>query len=107
MPSTQTPPLAGTAIDPPGLRPPIDDASIERVDPPSCTRASKRSKPRATRCCSISARSTIRARAALRRRLSSSEVAGRRRDAWPKSATPSASRVLCGCSATATAPADA
>lgn len=32
MPSTQTPPIAGVAIDPPSLRPPIDDASIERVD---------------------------------------------------------------------------
>lgn len=32
MPSTQTPPIAGTAIDPPSLRPPIDDAIIERVD---------------------------------------------------------------------------
>jgi NADH-quinone oxidoreductase subunit C len=33
MPSTQTPPLAGTAIDPPSLRPPIDDANVERVEP--------------------------------------------------------------------------
>jgi NADH/F420H2 dehydrogenase subunit C len=33
MPSTQTPPIAGAAIDPPSLRPPIDDAVIERVDP--------------------------------------------------------------------------
>ncbi len=33
MPSTQTPPLTGTAIDPPALRPPIDDAAIERVEP--------------------------------------------------------------------------
>jgi len=33
MPSTQTPPLAGAAIDPPSLRPPIDDAVIERVEP--------------------------------------------------------------------------
>ncbi len=33
MPSTQTPPLTGTAIDPPALRPPIDDAAIERIDP--------------------------------------------------------------------------
>ncbi len=32
MPSTQTPPIAGGAIDPPSLRPPIDDAVIERVD---------------------------------------------------------------------------
>lgn len=32
MPSTQTPPLAGTAIDPPSVRPNIDDAAIERVD---------------------------------------------------------------------------
>jgi NADH:ubiquinone oxidoreductase subunit C len=32
MPSTQTPPLGGTAIDPPSLRPPIDDAVIERVE---------------------------------------------------------------------------
>jgi NADH:ubiquinone oxidoreductase subunit C len=35
MPSTQTPPLAGAAIDPPSLRPPIDDAVIERVEPSS------------------------------------------------------------------------
>jgi NADH:ubiquinone oxidoreductase subunit C len=33
MPSTQTPPLAGTAIDPPSLRPDIADASIERIEP--------------------------------------------------------------------------
>ncbi|MFY9719243.1 MAG: NADH-quinone oxidoreductase subunit C [Candidatus Cybelea sp.] len=33
MPSTQTPPIAGAAIDPPSLRPPIDDAVIERVLP--------------------------------------------------------------------------
>jgi NADH/F420H2 dehydrogenase subunit C len=33
MPSTQTPPIAGVAIDPPSLRPPIDDAVIERVEP--------------------------------------------------------------------------
>jgi NADH-quinone oxidoreductase subunit C len=33
LPSTQTPPIAGTAIDPPSVRPAIDDASIEVVDP--------------------------------------------------------------------------
>jgi len=33
VPSTQTPPLTGTAIDPPALRPPIDDAAIERIAP--------------------------------------------------------------------------
>jgi NADH:ubiquinone oxidoreductase subunit C len=33
MPSTQQPPIAGAAIDPPSLRPPIDDATIERVGP--------------------------------------------------------------------------
>ncbi len=33
MPSTQTPPIAGVAIDPPSLRPSIDDAIIERVEP--------------------------------------------------------------------------
>jgi len=33
VPSTQTPPLTGTAIDPPALRPPIDDAAIERIEP--------------------------------------------------------------------------
>ncbi len=32
MPSTQSPPIAGAAIDPPSLRPAIDDAVIERVD---------------------------------------------------------------------------
>jgi len=32
MPSTQTPPIAGSAIDPPSLRPPISDAVIERVE---------------------------------------------------------------------------
>jgi NADH-quinone oxidoreductase subunit C len=31
MPSTQTPPIAGAAVDPPSLRPSIDDAAIERV----------------------------------------------------------------------------
>ena len=33
MPSTQNPPLAGAAVDPPSVRPPIDDAVIERVAP--------------------------------------------------------------------------
>jgi NADH/F420H2 dehydrogenase subunit C len=33
VPSTQTPPIAGAAIDPTTLRPPIDDAAIERVEP--------------------------------------------------------------------------
>lgn len=33
MPSTQTPPLTGPAIDPTALRPPIDDAAIERIEP--------------------------------------------------------------------------
>jgi NADH-quinone oxidoreductase subunit C len=33
VPSTQTPPIAGAAIDPTSLRPPIDDAAIERVAP--------------------------------------------------------------------------
>ena len=33
MPSTQTPPITGTAIDPPSVRPPIDDAVVERVEP--------------------------------------------------------------------------
>jgi NADH-quinone oxidoreductase subunit C len=33
MPSTQTPPLAGAALDPTALRPPIDDAAIERIEP--------------------------------------------------------------------------
>ena len=32
MPSTQTPPIAGLATDPTSLRPPIADATIERVD---------------------------------------------------------------------------
>jgi NADH-quinone oxidoreductase subunit C len=33
MPSTQTPPIAGAAIDPTSLRPPIDDATVERIAP--------------------------------------------------------------------------
>ena len=33
MPSTQTPPIAGAAVDPPSLRPSIDDARVERVEP--------------------------------------------------------------------------
>lgn len=33
MPSTQTPSITGLAIDPPSLRPDIDDARIERVEP--------------------------------------------------------------------------
>jgi len=33
VPSTQTPPIAGTAIDPPGVRPAIDDAAIEVIAP--------------------------------------------------------------------------
>ena len=35
MPSTQTPPIAGVAIDPTSLRPPIEDAIIERVELPN------------------------------------------------------------------------
>src|SRR5579875_2786440 len=33
MPSTQTPPLGGAALDPTAVRPPIDDAVVERVAP--------------------------------------------------------------------------
>jgi len=33
VPSTQTPPLTRTAIDPTALRPPIDDAAVERIEP--------------------------------------------------------------------------
>jgi len=33
VPSTQTPPLTGTAVDPPALRPAIADAAIERIEP--------------------------------------------------------------------------
>ncbi|MGZ3497309.1 MAG: NADH-quinone oxidoreductase subunit C [Vulcanimicrobiaceae bacterium] len=33
MPSTQTPPITELAVDPTSLRPPIDDAQIERVEP--------------------------------------------------------------------------
>jgi NADH/F420H2 dehydrogenase subunit C len=33
MPSTQSPPLLGGAIDPTAVRPPIEDALIERVEP--------------------------------------------------------------------------
>ena len=33
MPSSQTPSIAGTALDPTALRPPIDDAEIVRVSP--------------------------------------------------------------------------
>ncbi len=33
MPSTQTPPITGAAIDPPAVRPPIDDAIVERAVP--------------------------------------------------------------------------
>ena len=35
MPSTQQPPIAGAAIDPTSVRPPIADATIERVEPGS------------------------------------------------------------------------
>ncbi len=33
MPSTQQPPIAGAAIDPTSVRPAIDDALIERIEP--------------------------------------------------------------------------
>lgn len=33
MPSTQSPPISGVAIDPPSVRPAIDDATIEVVSP--------------------------------------------------------------------------
>lgn len=35
MPSTQAPPIAGSAVDPPSLRPSINDATIERVESPN------------------------------------------------------------------------
>lgn len=33
MPSTQNPPITGAAVDPTSVRPPIEDAAIERVEP--------------------------------------------------------------------------
>ena len=33
MPSSQAPPIGATALDPTALRPPIDDAAIERITP--------------------------------------------------------------------------
>lgn len=33
MPSPQTPPLGSTALDPTAVRPPIDDAVVDRVEP--------------------------------------------------------------------------
>lgn len=33
MPSSQTPPLGGSAVDPTAVRPQIDDAIVERVEP--------------------------------------------------------------------------
>jgi len=33
VPSTQAPPMGGSAIDPPSVRPPIADARVERVEP--------------------------------------------------------------------------
>jgi NADH/F420H2 dehydrogenase subunit C len=33
MPSPQTPSVGGTALDPTSLRPPLDDAEIERIEP--------------------------------------------------------------------------
>jgi NADH:ubiquinone oxidoreductase subunit C len=33
MPSSQTPSIAGNAIDPTAVRPPLDDAEIERLEP--------------------------------------------------------------------------
>jgi NADH-quinone oxidoreductase subunit C len=33
VPSTQNPPIAGAAVDPPSVRPELDDAAIERVAP--------------------------------------------------------------------------
>jgi len=33
LPSTQNPPIAGTAIDPTSLRPKLDDAVVERISP--------------------------------------------------------------------------
>jgi len=34
LPSSQRPSIAGVAIDPTAIRPPIDDAIIERIEPP-------------------------------------------------------------------------
>jgi len=76
VPSTQTPPIAGLAIDPPSLRPPIDDASSSASNPPDCTRVWRSSRPAASRCCWIGRGGCTRARTALRRRLSSFEAGG-------------------------------
>ncbi len=76
MPSTQTPPIAGAAIDPPSLRPPIDDA-VDRARRAAQLRARLEALKADgyTMLLDLGARRLSRAHAALRRRLSSSEAA--------------------------------
>jgi NADH-quinone oxidoreductase subunit B len=72
MPSSQTPSIAGTALDPTAVRPPIADAEIVRVEP---ARAAREADALARRGLHDAARHRrrrlSRTRAALRRRLPS------------------------------------
>ena len=92
MPSTQTPPIAGAAIDPTSLRPPIDDAAIERVAPCRSSRAPRSAQGR--RLCDA-ARPRRASIIWVARRVSTSsiicfELAAKRRRRLPRSARPRA-----------------
>ncbi len=96
MPSTQTPPIAGAAIDPPSVRPPIDDALIERVEPAALRARLEALKAEGyTMLLDLGAVDYLRARAAFRRRLPSSEDAVRAASV-AEIGTPQRMRVLCG-----------
>ncbi len=95
MPSTQTPPIAGAAIDPPSLRPAIDDAIIERVEPSALrARLAALKDDGFAMLLDLGAVDYLGARAALRRRLSSFEARAQSRRASPRSGTPARVRVL-------------
>ena len=96
MPSTQTPPIAGAAIDPPSLRPPIDDAAIERVAPAQLRERLEALKGEGfAMLLDLGAVDYLRARAALRRRLSPAQTEASAGFASQRSGN----RCACDCSA--------
>ncbi len=97
MPSTQNPPLAGAALDPTSVRPPIDDATIERVAPAQLRERLEAPQSRGIYDAARSRRRRLSgAPAALRRRLSSFEIAAQAGRPSPRSERRTRFRLLCG-----------
>ena len=98
MPSSQTPPVGGTALDPTAFARPSTMPRSMRVDAGRVARDARSAQgATASRCCSTSAASTI--RAASRVSTSSticSSCCRRRAHASPRSASRERVRVLCG-----------